>query len=101
MGGGSWINMRAFDWNTGQTILIVLLVMVGSFYSETLFGKNPSLYVPQQEQQQLEKQQQLSIASNSSSLEFTSGNLCCSVVEVMFCLANDRKRKAFRIAFKK
>ncbi|KAG5609527.1 hypothetical protein H5410_020808 [Solanum commersonii] len=46
MGGGSWINMRAFDWNTGQTILVVLL---------------------------LEKQQQLSIASHSSSLESISG----------------------------
>lgn len=73
MSGGSWINMRAFDWNTGQTILVILLVMVGSFYTGTLFGKNPSLYVPQQEQEQLEKQQQLSIAFNSSSLESISG----------------------------
>ncbi|KAM3280698.1 putative methyltransferase PMT6 [Capsicum chacoense] len=75
MGGGSWINMRAFDWNTGQTIILVLLLMVGSFYTGTLFGKNQSLYVPQQEQQQLGQQEELSIASNYSDSESISGAL--------------------------
>ncbi|KAL3819733.1 hypothetical protein ACJIZ3_005638 [Penstemon smallii] len=46
-----FMNMRAFDWKTGQIIMITLLVMIASFYTGTLFGNNSSsLYVPLQQQ---------------------------------------------------
>lgn len=42
--------MRAFDWKAGQVIMVVLLVMIASFYTGTLFGKNSSyLYAPPQQ----------------------------------------------------
>ncbi|KAM3339515.1 putative methyltransferase PMT6 [Capsicum galapagoense] len=71
--GGSLISSRAFDWYTGQMIIIALLVMVGSFYTGTLFGKNPSLYVTQEQQQQ--QQESLSVDSNGSTSELSNGIL--------------------------
>lgn len=43
MGGLS----AAFDWKTGQLIMVALLIMVASFYTGTLFSGDDSLYVPQ------------------------------------------------------
>lgn len=55
MGGYSWGS--AFDSKSGQMIMVALLLMVGSFYTGTLFGNNnASIYVSQ-----------LSSSSNSSS----------------------------------
>ncbi|CAK9184015.1 unnamed protein product [Ilex paraguariensis] len=50
MGGFLW-SSSAFDSKSGQMILIVLLVMIASFYTGTLFGRNSPIYVPQQQQQ--------------------------------------------------
>ncbi|KAL8036989.1 hypothetical protein ABFX02_11G011100 [Erythranthe guttata] len=45
------INMRAFDWKTGQLITAALLVMIASFYTGTLFARNSSfLYTTPQQQ---------------------------------------------------
>ncbi|KAM7500081.1 hypothetical protein LguiA_024495 [Lonicera macranthoides] len=55
MGGYLW-SSSAFDSKSGQMILVILLVMVASFYTGTLFGRDASVYVSQQ------------FASNSSSL---------------------------------
>ncbi|KAF3675462.1 putative methyltransferase PMT7 [Capsicum annuum] len=71
--GGSLISSRAFDWYTGQMIIIALLVMVGSFYTGTLFGKNSSLYATQEQQQQ--QQESLSVDSNGSTSELSNGIL--------------------------
>ncbi|KAF3635610.1 hypothetical protein FXO37_25894 [Capsicum annuum] len=68
--GGSLISSRAFDWYTGQMIIIALLVMVGSFYTGTLFGKNSSLYATQEQQQQ--QQESLSVDSNGSTSELSN-----------------------------
>ncbi|KAJ0590889.1 putative S-adenosyl-L-methionine-dependent methyltransferase [Helianthus annuus] len=46
MGGFSW-SKSAFDLKSGQTILLVLLVMIASFYTGSFFGRNSSLYVYQ------------------------------------------------------
>ncbi|KAL8467566.1 hypothetical protein ACS0TY_030986 [Phlomoides rotata] len=44
------INMRTFDWKAGQVIMVILLVMIASFYTGTLFGKDSSfLYAPPQQ----------------------------------------------------
>ncbi|CAA2952386.1 probable methyltransferase PMT7 [Olea europaea subsp. europaea] len=44
------MNMRAFDWKNGQTIMLVLLVIMASFYTGTFFGnKFSSVYVPLQQ----------------------------------------------------
>ncbi|XP_027176074.1 probable methyltransferase PMT7 [Coffea eugenioides] len=34
------MNIRAFDWKVGQMIMVTLLVMIGSFYTGTLFGRS-------------------------------------------------------------
>ncbi|CAA3008194.1 probable methyltransferase PMT7 [Olea europaea subsp. europaea] len=49
------MNMRAFDWKMGQTIMLVLLVMIASFYTGTFFG-NKSSYVPLQQQPDVQDQ---------------------------------------------
>ncbi|CAI9099724.1 OLC1v1036586C1 [Oldenlandia corymbosa var. corymbosa] len=36
------LNMRAFDWKTGQMIMLTLLVMMGTFYTGSLFGRRSS-----------------------------------------------------------
>ncbi|XP_009798516.1 putative methyltransferase PMT7 [Nicotiana tabacum] len=66
--GGSLISSRAFDWKTGQMIMVALLVMISFFYSGTLFGHNPSLYVPQHQQQE-----EFTLASNTTLSETSSG----------------------------
>ncbi|KAL3357517.1 hypothetical protein AABB24_017969 [Solanum stoloniferum] len=68
---GSLISSRAFDWYTGQMIIIALLVMVGSFYTGTLFGENPSLYIHQEQQQS----ENFTVDSNPISSESSSGIL--------------------------
>eukprot|EP00262_Sarcandra_glabra_P019776 TRINITY_DN7611_c0_g1_i1.p1 TRINITY_DN7611_c0_g1~~TRINITY_DN7611_c0_g1_i1.p1 ORF type:complete len:593 (-),score=58.63 TRINITY_DN7611_c0_g1_i1:72-1850(-) len=37
----------AFDSKSGQLILLTLLLMIGSFYTGTLFGRKSSIYLPQ------------------------------------------------------
>lgn len=72
-GGGSLINMRAFDWKAGQTIMVALLVMIGSFYTGTLFSNTDSsspLYTLQQDPQQ---EQQQAVSSNPNSSQTPSG----------------------------
>ncbi|KAJ8565114.1 hypothetical protein K7X08_001574 [Anisodus acutangulus] len=61
--------------------MVALLVMVGSFYTGTLFGNNPSLYVPQQDQERLQQQQQLSIASKFKFLRIYHWSSRVQVVE--------------------
>jgi hypothetical protein len=81
MGGYSWGS--AFDSKSGQMIMVALLLMVGSFYSGTLFGNNnASIYVSQ-----------LSSSSNSSSSHgMFSLSLSCKVlfycdIYAIFCIA--------------
>ncbi|KAG6769130.1 hypothetical protein POTOM_024746 [Populus tomentosa] len=69
MGGYSWGS--AFDSKSGQMIMVALLLMVGSFYTGTLFGNNnASIYVSQ-----------LSSSSNSSS---SHGLFSLSLVKFYF-----------------
>uniref|UniRef100_A0A5B6ZZI6 Methyltransferase n=1 Tax=Davidia involucrata TaxID=16924 RepID=A0A5B6ZZI6_DAVIN len=58
MGGYLW-SSSAFDSKSGRLILVALLVMIASFYTGTLFGRNSAIYVPQ-------------LASTSSSLSSSS-----------------------------
>ncbi|XP_057506942.1 probable methyltransferase PMT7 [Actinidia eriantha] len=46
MGGYLW-SSSAFDSKSGQLFLLILLVMIASFYSGTFFGSNSSAYVSQ------------------------------------------------------
>ncbi|XAR69615.1 Sarcosine/dimethylglycine N-methyltransferase [Bertholletia excelsa] len=46
MAGFLW-SSSAFDSKSGQLILVALLIMIASFYTGTLFGKNSSIYVSQ------------------------------------------------------
>lgn len=52
--GGGYALSSAFDSKSGRMILMALLIMVGSFYTGTLFGNNSPIYVTE-------------LASNSSS----------------------------------
>ncbi|KAJ0933132.1 putative S-adenosyl-L-methionine-dependent methyltransferase [Helianthus annuus] len=45
--GGFSLSKSAFDLKSGQTIFLVLLVMIASFYTGSFFGRNSSLYVYQ------------------------------------------------------
>nr|GLL47506.1 probable methyltransferase PMT7 [Ipomoea trifida] len=74
-GGGSLINMRAFDWKAGQTIMVSLLVMIGSFYTGTLFSNTDSSSSPLYTLQQLPQQeQQIAVSSNPNSSQTPSGS---------------------------
>ncbi|KAK9267039.1 hypothetical protein L1049_007397 [Liquidambar formosana] len=44
---GGYLLSSAFDSKSGQMILVALLIMVGSFYTGTLFGNNSPIYVSQ------------------------------------------------------
>ncbi|KAK9055515.1 hypothetical protein SSX86_026598 [Deinandra increscens subsp. villosa] len=46
MGGFAWPTL-AVDLKSGQTILLLLLLIIASFYTGTFFGRNPSLSVYQ------------------------------------------------------
>ncbi|KAL2483033.1 putative methyltransferase PMT6 [Forsythia ovata] len=64
-------NMRAFGWKAGQTIMLVLLVMIASFYTGTLFGnKSSSIYVPLQQQDV--QHQDTSYSSAAGTSKFTN-----------------------------
>ncbi|GFP80867.1 probable methyltransferase pmt7 [Phtheirospermum japonicum] len=69
-----FINMRAFDWQAGQFIMIALLVMIASFYTGTLFGNNTSssLYVPLSQQGVQLNQTPISNRSELASGVFTN-----------------------------
>ncbi|KAI3801309.1 hypothetical protein L1987_29413 [Smallanthus sonchifolius] len=41
------LSSSAFDLKSGQTILLLLLVMIASFYTGTFFGRKSSLYIYQ------------------------------------------------------
>ncbi|CAH9110675.1 unnamed protein product [Cuscuta epithymum] len=63
--GGSLITIRAFDWKAGQMIMVALLVMIGFFYTGTLFVPkdsyfSPSLHPPEQNPQE----EQVAVSSN-------------------------------------
>ncbi|KAL3632206.1 hypothetical protein CASFOL_025190 [Castilleja foliolosa] len=68
------MNIRAFDWQTGQFIMIALLVMIASFYSGTLVGNNTSspLYVPLSQQGVQQNQTPISNRSELASDVFTN-----------------------------
>ncbi|XP_031274355.1 probable methyltransferase PMT6 [Pistacia vera] len=55
---GGYALGSAFDLKSGQMIMVALLLMVGSFYLGTIFGKNAPIYISQ-------------TSSNSSSLLVT------------------------------
>ncbi|CAI9787520.1 unnamed protein product [Fraxinus pennsylvanica] len=65
------MNTRAFDWKTSQTIMLVVLVMIASFYTGSLFGnKSSSLHV--QLQQPDVQHQDVNNLSVSGTSKFTN-----------------------------
>ncbi|KAL7092913.1 hypothetical protein ACP275_11G011100 [Erythranthe tilingii] len=67
------INMRAFDWKTGQLITAALLVMIASFYTGTLFARNSSFLYTTPQQQNVQQNENPS-ANDSASVSGAFSN---------------------------
>lgn len=61
-----FFNAGAFDWKTGQRIMLILLTMAASFYIGTLFGKTSSSpYVPLEQPAVRQNEASVSISNDS------------------------------------